>query len=179
MGAVVVPAVEFETKTARRKRMKAERAGGKKSPSVAQIESLKARFLQRCCSEYWFYRRAASASTPTGKRCFCIACSEARRYGWPRPHVGSVGISFDCFVEGTDIEPNDPAYARDRAVHNGEAMGAGMTIKRRRQRPPAECQVLVAGCEGCEDGMKPRGERYCMKCRAIMKQRMADDGYFE
>jgi hypothetical protein len=161
----MVVEIAVETKTARRKRLKAERRGVRQSNGAAELQSLKARFLQRCCSEYWFYQRAANTVTPIGTLCRCEACAEARRFAWPRPHVGSVGISFDCFVEGADIEPGDDRLSRGSITTKREALRGRLTIKRHR---PSQTRILKKPCANCEGGLCEHGERYCLKCRAII-----------
>ena len=32
--------------------------------------------------------------------------------------------------------------------------------------------ALVSGCEMCEAGMKPRGERYCLTCADLVKREL-------
>jgi hypothetical protein len=182
---VAVIEVVAETRTARRKRMKAARGVKEKRSGAAELQSLKARFLQRCCSEYWFYQRAAGATTPIGTTCQCVACAEARHFAWPRPHVGSVGISFDCFCEHADLEPSDERLARDSTMRAGEAIAAGLTVKRERQLKPnrvpdSPTRVLRKPCQGgCEGGLCEIGEKYCLACKARVMREMNESGYLQ
>ena len=162
-----------ETRTARKKRLKAERAAGVNIQLAAAERQRVGRLIQnlsaRLCSIWWAEHVARNQGpylpdTP----CDCSHCRRRRK--WPNVNFGSTGISYECFT----LEFMRPASDK-RAMTDDEARYLGLH-KVRRQSSRGEIKVLVAGCERCE-GLRPRGERYCMACRALVKREMREAGY--
>ncbi len=165
-----------ETKTAARKRRKAARKGNGVARAARIAEQcLKDQYLHRCCSEAWFWDKAAHRPYIPSAQCRCRRCLDARHFGWPNNHyIGSGEISYDCWLERNRI---DEATPDPKLMSERDARRAGLTIKRHRQRDPVPTPVLVPGCEGCEDGLRPRGDRFCVVCAARVKMEMRESGY--
>ena len=124
-----------------------------------------AELLKWLISEWWAYEvalRGMIAYLPA-TACTCRKCRNAGRR-WPSTHVGSVGVSYDCFLERQAL----PHVERARMTE-GEALSEGLTIiKRIGPRAPKPAPVLVAGCEMCE-GLRVKGDRYCLACWEVAK----------
>ena len=94
---------------------------------------------------------------------------------WPAPHVGIVAMyelarkddakRYECCCECW-WEIHAPPPREQRPISEIMALDEGLTIKVRRHREPREKRALVSGCELC-GGMRPRGDRFCLKCRAV------------
>lgn len=172
---------EVETRTARKKRLKAERKAGVDLQLAAAERARVDRSIQnlsaRLCSIWWAEHVARNRGpylpdTP----CDCSHCRRRRK--WPSVNFGSRNISFECFtLAHAPPEKTD----RWRRVSHAEAASVGLHIIRRRagehNDTPKGISVLVAGCERCE-GLKVKGDRFCIRCAALVKQEMEDSGYF-
>lgn len=173
--------VKAETKTARRKRQRAERAAS----AAQQIQLAEQRALARrieklqlrLCSPWWAEHvgRTGAVYLPNAE-CSCRRCKGLRK--WPSPCVSARALSFECHVLALAPKGKDERWRR---VSQAEASAAGLHVVRRRvgehQDHPGGITVMVAGCEMCE-GLRPHGERHCAKCRTIAKREMEEAGYF-
>lgn len=191
-----------ETKTARKKRLKADRdaaaLAGLTAAALkveqARRERVMARLNLKYCSDWWAEEmRLGRGPYYPNAACDCRACKGLRK--WPSPVVPPWCICYECHVleVGTshplrgqpgithDDEDGDDDVARwgRRRISRRESKSLGLRIIRRSGQhvdTPKGITVMLGICERCE-GLRPYGERFCMACRAIVQREMREDGY--
>ena len=132
-----------ETKTARRKRLKAERqadaAEAERRRLAQQMERQRNRLRQRVCSAAWLDAMVAGGERVTVKRhlpvptddwqpCGCARCRRNRHMGWPSIYMTSSGHSYECYVESLLRPLDDEPEPEPRRMDEATAVMMGLTI---------------------------------------------------
>jgi hypothetical protein len=168
-----------ETKTARRKRDREQRLMGMSPAMIALAEAsaraarerVRAKLLLLLCSDYWVWEATLNRPVAPQSLCQCGHCRGLRKFPEPYLFVRSQW-SYDCFLERHPPVPIDERGPKTEE----QAEDHGLTVKKRRTKPQKQIFVLVSGCEGC-DGLRPKGDRFCLACAERVRRQMVESGY--
>jgi hypothetical protein len=130
------------------------------------------RLLRELCSAPWTDVVMEGRPYAPKAPCRCGKCKGRRK--WPSPLVVG-GINFECAVEqGLVVLGDEPTPDRHKPVDRVIAFLSGLSQHRPREKRPA--YERVPGCEGC-GAMRPKGMRFCGKCRRVEVRAMIQSGY--
>jgi hypothetical protein len=124
--------------------------------------------------------------------CACAKCDLNKK--WPGYYVGSVGLSWECFLEGYRLRPTladtQPSRRVDyRGVRNDVKSATrhlrgreGFWASREDMRVRSKRRMWKAGesdmrdCEGGCDGLAEKGRRYCLQCETELRPKLISHG---
>lgn len=136
------------------------------------VEAKRDELRKKVCSAYWIDEIVYNGTYSPAAHCNCRRCKRRGFMGWPAPVIMSCGMSFECFLERTAKSESK------RKVTEKEAMDEGLSIIKRFEKKAKIPPVLVSGCFGC-DGLRPKGDKYCLQCKHRVQREMRESGYLE